>query len=276
MADVESPRPQAHRPLVRRGPDRALRQDRRPWAAWPRRSWSRAVEALVKRDSELGRARRRATTARSTSSRSRSTSWSSACWRLRQPMARRPAHGRHGAQDLQRPRAHRRLRHQHRQARHRADQRARSAQAAHHHPADGADLPRHGQGRARRLRRARRRQGAARSGSATRRSTSTTTSLFRELLTYMMEDPRKLTGVCIDLLFVAKNLERIGDHATNIAEKIHYIVHGDQLQPSRGATRHEAADPGRRGRAAAAEAARLQSGGGRLRRRPGVRRRGGA
>ena len=52
--------------------------------------------------------------------------------------------------------------------------------------------------------------------------------LFRELLTYILEDP-KLTGVCIDLMFVAKNLERIGDHATNIAEKIHYMVHGDQL-----------------------------------------------
>ena len=56
--------------------------------------------------------------------------------------------------------------------------------------------------------------------------------LFRELLTYIIEDP-KLTSVCIDLMFVAKNLERIGDHATNIAEKIHYIVHGDQLQRPR-------------------------------------------
>jgi phosphate transport system protein len=56
--------------------------------------------------------------------------------------------------------------------------------------------------------------------------------LFRELLTYILEDP-KLTGVCIDLMFVAKNLERIGDHATNIAEKIHYMVHGDQLHRPR-------------------------------------------
>ena len=53
-------------------------------------------------------------------------------------------------------------------------------------------------------------------------------TLFRELLTYILEDPR-LTSVCVDLLFVAKNLERIGDHATNIAEKVYYIVHGDQL-----------------------------------------------
>jgi phosphate transport system protein len=56
--------------------------------------------------------------------------------------------------------------------------------------------------------------------------------LFRELLTYILEYP-KLTGVCIDLMFVAKNLERIGDHATNVAEKIHYMVHGDQLHRQR-------------------------------------------
>lgn len=57
-------------------------------------------------------------------------------------------------------------------------------------------------------------------------------SLFRELLTYILEDPR-LTGVCIDLMFVAKNLERIGDHATNVAEKIHYMIHGAQLHRPR-------------------------------------------
>ncbi len=56
--------------------------------------------------------------------------------------------------------------------------------------------------------------------------------LFRELLTYIIEDPRK-TSVCIDLLFCAKNLERIGDHATNIAEKIHYMIHGSQINRSR-------------------------------------------
>ena len=61
------------------------------------------------------------------------------------------------------------------------------------------------------------------------------TSLFRELLTYMMEDARNISP-CIDLIFVAKNLERIGDHATNIAEKIHYIVHGDQLHRTRSET----------------------------------------
>ena len=51
------------------------------------------------------------------------------------------------------------------------------------------------------------------------------TSLFRELLTYMMEDPRNI-GFCTHLLFCAKNIERIGDHATNIAETVHYLVTG--------------------------------------------------
>lgn len=54
------------------------------------------------------------------------------------------------------------------------------------------------------------------------------TSLFRELLTYMMEDPRNITP-CTHLLFCAKNIERIGDHATNIAETVYYIATGDQL-----------------------------------------------
>ena len=50
-------------------------------------------------------------------------------------------------------------------------------------------------------------------------------SLFRELLTYMMEDPRNI-GICTHLLFCAKNIERMGDHATNIAETVHYMVDG--------------------------------------------------
>jgi len=52
------------------------------------------------------------------------------------------------------------------------------------------------------------------------------TSLFRELLTYMMEDPRWITA-CTHLMFVAKNLERIGDHATNIAESVVFLVEGE-------------------------------------------------
>jgi phosphate transport system protein len=53
-------------------------------------------------------------------------------------------------------------------------------------------------------------------------------SLFRELLTYMMEDPRNI-GLCTHLLFGAKNIERIGDHTTNIAENVYYLVHGTAL-----------------------------------------------
>ena len=58
------------------------------------------------------------------------------------------------------------------------------------------------------------------------------TSLFRELLTYMMEDPRNITP-CTHLLFCAKNIERIGDHATNIAETIYYMVTGEQMPAER-------------------------------------------
>lgn len=54
------------------------------------------------------------------------------------------------------------------------------------------------------------------------------TSLFRELLTYMMEDPRNIS-FCTHLLFCAKNIERIGDHTTNIAETVHYLVTGETL-----------------------------------------------
>jgi phosphate transport system protein len=57
-------------------------------------------------------------------------------------------------------------------------------------------------------------------------------SIFRELLTYMMADPRTIAS-CAHLLFVAKNLERIGDHATNIAEIIHYEITGEALPDQR-------------------------------------------
>ena len=56
--------------------------------------------------------------------------------------------------------------------------------------------------------------------------------LFRELLTYMMEDPRSITA-CTHLLFMAKNLERIGDHATNIAESVWFTATGEPLRESR-------------------------------------------
>ncbi len=58
------------------------------------------------------------------------------------------------------------------------------------------------------------------------------TAMFRELITYMMEDPRNITS-CTHLLFIAKNLERIGDHSTNIAEQVHYAVTGEMLPAAR-------------------------------------------
>ena len=58
------------------------------------------------------------------------------------------------------------------------------------------------------------------------------TGLFRELLTYMMEDARAITP-CTHLLFMAKNIERIGDHATNIAENVWFLVRGDDALPPR-------------------------------------------
>lgn len=57
-------------------------------------------------------------------------------------------------------------------------------------------------------------------------------SLFRELLTYMMEDPRKI-GSTAHLLFGAKNIERVGDHTTNIAESVHYMVRGANITEAR-------------------------------------------
>ena len=58
------------------------------------------------------------------------------------------------------------------------------------------------------------------------------TSLFRKLLTYMMENPHNIT-FCTHLLFCAKNFERMGDHATNIAEAVYYIVQGRPLKEER-------------------------------------------
>ena len=57
-------------------------------------------------------------------------------------------------------------------------------------------------------------------------------TIFRELITYMMEDPRNITP-CTHLLFIAKNLERIGDHATNIAETVYYAVKGEVIPEAR-------------------------------------------
>jgi phosphate transport system protein len=71
------------------------------------------------------------------------------------------------------------------------------------------------------------------------------TALFRELLTYMMEDPRNITA-CAHLLFIAKNLERIGDHATNIAETVYYAARGEPLTEARPKGSSTASAPARR------------------------------
>ena len=73
------------------------------------------------------------------------------------------------------------------------------------------------------------------------------TGYFRQLLTYMMEDPRNIS-VCTHLLFMAKNIERIGDHATNIAEDVYYLVHGTPLveaRPKRDSSSLEVVAPDR-------------------------------
>jgi len=57
-------------------------------------------------------------------------------------------------------------------------------------------------------------------------------SLFRELLTYMMEDPRNIS-FCMHLMFCAKDIERMGDHATNIAETVYYIIEGSPITDQR-------------------------------------------
>ncbi|HEX9808655.1 MAG TPA: phosphate signaling complex protein PhoU [Alphaproteobacteria bacterium] len=74
-------------------------------------------------------------------------------------------------------------------------------------------------------------------------------SLFREVLTYMMEDPRNITP-CTHLLFIAKNIERIGDHATNIAETIYFMVLGQPLtetRPKGDSSPFAVVEPGRGG-----------------------------
>jgi hypothetical protein len=57
-------------------------------------------------------------------------------------------------------------------------------------------------------------------------------ALFREFLTFMMEDPRNITA-CMHLHFIAKNIERMGDHVTSIAEQVVYLVTGDYPEESR-------------------------------------------
>ena len=70
--------------------------------------------------------------------------------------------------------------------------------------------------------------------------------IFREMLTFMMEDPRNITAAT-HLLFIAKNLERIGDHATNIAETVQYAVRGEtpsEDRPKGDTSTYAAPSPG--------------------------------
>ncbi|MGI1661865.1 phosphate signaling complex protein PhoU [Palleronia sp. KMU-117] len=72
-------------------------------------------------------------------------------------------------------------------------------------------------------------------------------ALFREFLTFMMEDPRNITG-CMHLHFIAKNIERMGDHVTSIAEQVIYLVTGDypeEARPKDDRTPYETLDKGR-------------------------------
>lgn len=62
-------------------------------------------------------------------------------------------------------------------------------------------------------------------------------SVFRDLLTFMMEDPRNIS-FCTHLLFCSKNLERIGDHTTNISETVYYLVTGESLPMDRPKARN--------------------------------------
>jgi phosphate transport system protein len=67
-------------------------------------------------------------------------------------------------------------------------------------------------------------------------------AVFRDLLTFMMEDPRNIT-FCTHLLFCSKNIERAGDHATNIAETVHYLVTGTNLPVERPKGAHAMINP---------------------------------
>jgi phosphate transport system protein len=62
-------------------------------------------------------------------------------------------------------------------------------------------------------------------------------ALFREYLTFMMEDPRNIT-TCMHLHFMAKNIERMGDHATSIAEQVIYLVTGEMPDEDRPKQEH--------------------------------------
>ena len=132
-----------------------------------------------------------------------------------------------GLEDHHRPRAHRRHGRQHLRARAGAQPRA-AAQALHRHPAHGRRRPNDAAREPRRLRARGRRAGR---GSDRRDDEvdQLNGQIFRELLSYMVEDPQTITRA-IRLLFIAKYLERIADHATNIAEMVVFMVKGKSIR----------------------------------------------
>ena len=104
--------------------------------------------------------------------------------------------------------------------------------AAGHPAAHGLAGPEDHPRCAQRLCRARCARRRLRAWQADEELDETYSGLFRELLTHMMEDPRNI-GACTHLLFIAKNIERIGDHATNIAETVYFMVVGEPLRSVR-------------------------------------------
>ena len=105
-------------------------------------------------------------------------------------------------------------------------------------PRNGADRRRDGAQRARRLRRARRRRRPRQVCERDAAVDDFYKAIFRALLTHMMENPHNITPAT-HLLFVAKNLERIGDHATNVAEMVYFAATGEHLGRPRQGRRHD-------------------------------------
>ena len=126
---------------------------------------------------------------------------------------------------------------------HRADPGHRAAVGGGRHRPAGPPGAHRAQGRARRLRR----RDVAKAHDVWDRDEEIDqvyTGLFRELLTYMMEDPRTITA-CTHLLFMAKNIERVGDHVTNIAELVSFRTTGHELRRSAAQGQRRALPAGR-------------------------------
>ena len=119
---------------------------------------------------------------------------------------------------------------------------APAGQEADRHPADGDDRAGDAARRARRLRPPRHRRWPSTSSNEDDELDALKTQIFRELLTYMLQDPSTIEPA-LDLILISRHLERIGDHATNIAEDVIFMVSAQRRPPprrrSRLATAHE-------------------------------------